>query len=115
MPQYPRVGLSGGYGTKGPQGLVLVKGAGFAVVSRFRSSLKPVSIYFQVVQAAVLPVPDTDTGQFPPGAPFPVCCVQCPWDLLVAVPVLIDIAALRHPTLLVQGKRELQLQIGGGG
>ena len=57
MPQYPRVGLSGGYGTKGPQGLVLVKGAGFAVVSRFRSSLKPVSIYFQVVQAAVLPVP----------------------------------------------------------
>lgn len=33
-----------------------------------------------------------------------------PQDLLVAVPVLIDITALRHPTLLVQGKRELQLQ-----
>lgn len=31
-------------------------------------------------------------------------------DLLVAVPVLIDVTALRHSTLLVQGKRELQLQ-----
>jgi len=37
-----------------------------------------------------------------------------PQDLLVAVPVLIDITALRHPTLLVQGKRELQLQKGEG-
>lgn len=30
--------------------------------------------------------------------------------LLVAVPVLVDVAALRHPAVLVQGKRELQLQ-----
>lgn len=34
--------------------------------------------------------------------------------LLVAVPVLVDVAALRHPTVLVQGKRELQLQRGEG-
>lgn len=33
---------------------------------------------------------------------FAVC--NPPQDLPVAVPVLIDITALRHPTLLVQGK-----------
>lgn len=43
---------------------------------------------------------------------FTAC--NLPRDLLVAVPVLIDITALRHPALLVQGKRELQLQRGGG-
>lgn len=36
-------------------------------------------------------------------------------DLLVAVPVLVDVAALRHPAVLVQGKRELQLQREGVG
>lgn len=45
--------------------------------------------------------------------PLSAVC-NLPQDLLVAVPVLIDITALRHPTLLVQGKRELQLQGGEG-
>lgn len=35
--------------------------------------------------------------------PLSAAC-HLPWDLLVAVPVLIDITALRHPALLVQGK-----------
>lgn len=43
---------------------------------------------------------------------FAAC--NLPRDLLVAVSVLIDITALRHPALLVQGKRELQLQRGEG-
>lgn len=46
--------------------------------------------------------------------PLSAAC-NLPWDLLVAVPVLIDITALRHPALLVQGKRELQLQREGEG
>lgn len=45
LAQYPRVGLSESHGTN--QGLVHVKGAGFAgAVPRFRSSLRPASIYF---------------------------------------------------------------------
>lgn len=45
--------------------------------------------------------------------PLSAVC-NLPQDLLVAVSVLIDITALRHPTVLVQGKRELQLQRGEG-
>lgn len=45
--------------------------------------------------------------------PLSAAC-NLPQDLLVAVSVLIDITALRHPTVLVQGKRELQLQRGEG-
>lgn len=43
---------------------------------------------------------------------FAAC--NLPQDLPVAVPVLIDVTALRHPTLLVQGKRELHLHRGEG-
>lgn len=53
-------------------------------------------------------------GRFPPSYPPPQTATALQ-ALLVAVPILIDVAALRHPTLLVQSKREPQLRKRQGG